>query len=83
MPRGIGWGGDFPLDIPRKTLKLNPMNRRVWTLTIDDSTRTFLTLEAATGFLGKAFDGTQKIVSLESQLLNAEGRPLSEREDVG
>lgn len=58
------------------------MDQRVWTLTIDDTERTFPTLEAATGYLGRTFDGSQKEVSLESQLLSpAECRALR-REDV-
>lgn len=58
------------------------MDHRVWTLTIDDAQKTFPTLEAATGYLGKAFNGSQKVISLESQLLSAEESRALRREDV-
>jgi hypothetical protein len=44
----------------------------VWTVTIDDAEKTFPTLEAATGYLGKSYQPTVKAASIESRLVDAE-----------
>lgn len=53
---------------------LRAMEQRIWTVTIDGAEKTFPTLKGATGYLGRTFDGTQKEVSIESHLLDVEGR---------